>query len=867
MGLRLHYSDAPSAILPQLLDLWVQRHFNFNLHDNFRIITPDSISALDLENALLDFPALEGVLIGKSIVSLQQFYQEMFFDYPQPRALASSFTEKKALQLAYKTLHPRESLDFKSQSIYLDRLKRWHNLKNYGSPVPALSKELKELLRRTENILFTDWKLWNEGACQNTIHAWIRQGQARPLKKVYFFYFVGFGVPPPALPALLSALLEGHPQGTYEMFLLPPEVLCDAQGFLSPLLESWEESAESSEHHRIKRDLEIHGVKFSTPLHEAQWLKTQLNTDNSSQGVFFPTTSWTQEILKKLLETIPDSYSGNSTLLPFQWLEELSLESSQTLSLAEVWQLLLPKFQETRQTMAHNQANRALFSLQNFYRLVMERLNSELFYEEKKSLEEWKEDLNDLWFSNLSPEGDQDGFNTQLRTIRRPGLKQYKQIYLANFNEDLIYQAKNTSPSFLFHEDPLESHEQKIHLRQTLSLAEQRVIFSFVKYPFTGRISGPSPLIMDFLSNSSWESPVVPLLQNRPQRHPFFEENVLRERNRKIQKIKSMDSGNLEIDSLGPLLLQSLVERPVSVTALEDYALCPWRFFARNRLKLTEPEQDFLGIEAKHLGSLKHAFLQKLYEEWIEKYFSQGKLPEESEIERSLEKVSEEIKILARSLPKTARLIEALFQDEMRRIRNNIEILVREEFSQWMKAKKKFLPYKLEWAFGNKDIPPLSWKISEKLSLSLRGIVDRIDFCHESGEFLLYDYKSSGSSELAKRVRAKRSFQLFLYLRAVQEHLFPHEEAAGALYWDLKKKENNQGFTNKNSLKESRKNTKGSSFMDTDQFLSLQTELTEALDQVLLGILKGSYQLQPEECQKKQCSFYQICRYEYSSES
>ncbi len=868
MGLRLHYSDAPSALLPQLLDLWVRQHFNFNLRDDFRIITPNSLSALDLEASLLDFPALEGVLIGKSVVSLQQFYQELILDYPQPRPLASSATEKKALQIAYKSLYPLEKLDFSSQSIYLERLRRWQALKNYGSPVPALSKESQELFRRMEDLLLSDWKLWNNQASQNAVNSWIRQGRAHPLKKIRFFYFMGFGVPPASLPPLLSALLEGHPQGHYEIFLLPPEVLCDVQGFLNPLLEAWEQRAESCEYHRVKQDLEIHGTQFSTPLHEAEWLKEQLSLDQSSQGIFFPKTSWTRSILEKSLKTTSNSYSGHSTLLPFQWLEELDFQNSQALSLSDVWQKLLPKFEETRQAMAHNQAEQALRDLQSFYHLGLERLHSEIFFEEKKDWQEWKKELHDLWFSNLAPEGYRDDHNSPLRSINNPGLKKYARVHLANFNEELVYQVRERGSLLFFHEDPLESHEQSIQVRQILSLAEKMVVFSFVQYPFTGHISSPSPLALDFLHHTSWNNPVVPLRRHSIQRHPFFEENSLRERNRKIRKKKLADAGNLEIDFLKPLLIQSLMAKPLSVTAIEDYALCPWRFFARNHLKLNEPEQDLLGLEARELGSLKHAFLQKFYTIWMKQYFSQGKFPENDEIEKTLEKTSGEIEALAQSSPRANQLPPILFRDEIRRIRKSIERVINKEFSQWTQAKKKFFPYKLEWSFGRKETPPLFWKISEKISLPLSGIVDRVDFCEESGEFFLYDYKSSRGYELAKRIREKKSFQLFLYLKAVQQYLFPHDEGIGALYWDLKSAENNQGFIQKASLKESgRPSTKGTSFMDTDNYMALQDELSNALDRVLLGIIEGNYPVEPEECQKKQCSFYQICRYEHASES
>jgi ATP-dependent helicase/nuclease subunit B len=126
------------------------------------------------------------------------------------------------------------------------------------------------------------------------------------------------------------------------------------------------------------------------------------------------------------------------------------------------------------------------------------------------------------------------------------------------------------------------------------------------------------------------------------------------------------------------------------------------------------------------------------------------------------------------------------------------------------------------------------------------------------------DYKTSASEELARQLREGLSYQLFLYLFAVGQALFPKGKALGALYGDLKKTKKNQGMAQKEGLKAFGLVKAGNkSFLDVKDYSNLQQRLFLEMEGVLQNILEGAYPLTPKECQGERCPYHEICRYDH----
>jgi ATP-dependent helicase/DNAse subunit B len=221
----------------------------------------------------------------------------------------------------------------------------------------------------------------------------------------------------------------------------------------------------------------------------------------------------------------------------------------------------------------------------------------------------------------------------------------------------------------------------------------------------------------------------------------------------------------------GPLQLDPVLERMREIklfgpSTLEEYAVCPYRWFIRHELK---PQR--IGPEEEPLtsGQIAHKVLEALYE----KPPGPEPRPTPETLEewrgRARELISEKgAKLLPRELADTAAAL------------HRVEGLVLAFLADEASTATAFSPAHTEAAFGFDE--------SEKGPLPLagggvHGQIDRIDL-GPGGEALVQDYKSGGKVEGGASMLEKRGkLQLQLYMLAARE-LWGHE-LAGGLYRPL----------------------------------------------------------------------------------
>ncbi len=221
----------------------------------------------------------------------------------------------------------------------------------------------------------------------------------------------------------------------------------------------------------------------------------------------------------------------------------------------------------------------------------------------------------------------------------------------------------------------------------------------------------------------------------------------------------------------GPLQLEPVLERMREIglfgpSTLEEYALCPYRWFIGHELR---PQRIGPVDEPLTSGSIAHRVLESLYEDppgseprpTTESLDAWRTRARELILEVGAERLPPEIADTAAALRRVEGLVLAFLADEA-------------------DTATAFVPAHTEAAFG--------FGQSEQGALQLagggvHGQIDRIDL-GPRGEALVQDYKSGGRVEGGAAMLEKRGkLQLQLYMLAARE-LWGHE-LAGGLYRPL----------------------------------------------------------------------------------
>jgi ATP-dependent helicase/DNAse subunit B len=214
-----------------------------------------------------------------------------------------------------------------------------------------------------------------------------------------------------------------------------------------------------------------------------------------------------------------------------------------------------------------------------------------------------------------------------------------------------------------------------------------------------------------------------------------------------------------------------------SASQLNDYGMCPYRFFAGRMLNLKPLEVPETSIDSRKLGSLYHAILETTYRTVKEK----GLAIISDNQAAALEILEEAAADLLADAPKRFGFnASPLWEYEkpvlLRRLRNTIKADF-EGVNAISKLTKKAArrPHLQEARFGIKGTPSVTLKAGGE-TLKLRGSVDRIDLT-ESGAVVV-DYKLGSSKIGVDELRRGRNFQMLVYLEAAQKLLAAEADPA-----------------------------------------------------------------------------------------
>jgi RecB family exonuclease len=190
-----------------------------------------------------------------------------------------------------------------------------------------------------------------------------------------------------------------------------------------------------------------------------------------------------------------------------------------------------------------------------------------------------------------------------------------------------------------------------------------------------------------------------------------------------------------------------------SLSALERYQDCPFKFFAADVMRLEEPPEDQPTLSPRARGRFVHEVFQRFFDAWDARGLGTIDVDHIDEARALFEEVAG---------PVLARFSDAEAQLERARLFGSaisvgvVDVVLGLEASRPTPVRERWLEYRLEGEF--------SLGAAEGPRVSLKGVADRIDLM-DGNRLRVIDYKSGYPPN------PKRALQAPIYALCAQERL------------------------------------------------------------------------------------------------
>jgi CRISPR/Cas system-associated exonuclease Cas4 (RecB family) len=222
-------------------------------------------------------------------------------------------------------------------------------------------------------------------------------------------------------------------------------------------------------------------------------------------------------------------------------------------------------------------------------------------------------------------------------------------------------------------------------------------------------------------------------------------------------------------DSTRPFLKsQRLGARPYSVSALQNYAYCPYRFLlsALYRLEPLEEPEPLERMDPLTKGSLFHEVLAEFFRALEQRKIALAKAPPDALLEVLDATLT---RVAAEYAERLAPAVDRVWQDEVAAMRTDLHIWARE-----LAVSPAWEPWLFEFAFGLPDAPGRDPKSQpEPVTIDgrfiLRGAIDLVE--RKSGTKILRvtDHKTSRNrSERSSIIGHGQQLQPVIYSLAIE---------------------------------------------------------------------------------------------------
>ena len=294
----------------------------------------------------------------------------------------------------------------------------------------------------------------------------------------------------------------------------------------------------------------------------------------------------------------------------------------------------------------------------------------------------------------------------------------------------------------------------------------------------------------DFLKNYGayvWEHPEAQWVEETAvpstisPRLDLIAHNICVERSRTVTRELPQYEGRLLSNLLsteGRRALEWRREWTYSITHLETYGECPFRYFSDNVLRLKRIEEEETGLTSLERGSLIHKILFEFYDgrreaSQISKY-TDAEFEEAVRVLRQIAQNHLDVKAAELSLNRADKLFWDIEAERLTGGHGRTGAL-RAFLDAEKERKFEVQPRYFEVEFGpgsraERTDPFLGSKEAITVGeVSLAGRIDRIEV--GNGMFVIGDYKTGSSTPKMNDIREGRSLQLPLYIAVVEQLL------------------------------------------------------------------------------------------------
>jgi ATP-dependent helicase/nuclease subunit B len=305
--------------------------------------------------------------------------------------------------------------------------------------------------------------------------------------------------------------------------------------------------------------------------------------------------------------------------------------------------------------------------------------------------------------------------------------------------------------------------------------------------------------------------------------------------------------------------LEKIRNKEYSISQLETYALCPYKYFAERVLNLEPLEEPSEEIEALEMGSLLHSVLYEFYIELKKKkiLLQAANDRQYREAENLIFKIAKE-KIDAANFNKSLSFFEI---EKILGINENRKNSILFKFlEEERNSEEGYVPEFFELSFGKIDKSKQEFKVGET---KFRGKIDRVDVDHSGERIKVIDYKLGGKKPTLDDLYKGLSLQLPLYMYAakklIQMQIKKDYEPVGSEIYSLRYQEGKFG---RQPIKLSRKKTTPKEEIELNE--ELIKLCLEAVDKHVKAIKEGKFHLSTLEDRENKvcqyCNFRAICR-------
>lgn len=350
-------------------------------------------------------------------------------------------------------------------------------------------------------------------------------------------------------------------------------------------------------------------------------------------------------------------------------------------------------------------------------------------------------------------------------------------------------------------------YEENFNLYKALTIAEENIYLSYVSTDSQAKALRPSILISNIkkmFPKLKEESDIVQKEEEISHKNKLFFDLLTHIRkwmdgekiseiwfsvfqvfssdpiwkNKLLKAMKALQYTN-EAEILSKENIQNLYGEVLktSVSKLEQYRSCPFSFYLKYGLGLSDKE--LLKIETVDTGSFMHEVIDEFFEIVNMKELSLKEITNMQMVSMIDEIIQDRLKLnknyIFRSTPKYQLLTKKLRNLMIKSMKYIIDTLIYSDY--------EMIGNEVEFKKGG-DYPPITVQLDDGKRVELTGKIDRIDLAKtKKGNYIrVIDYKSSVKNIDLNEVMLGIQIQLLTYLNVVtSQDLLP----SGALYFNL----------------------------------------------------------------------------------